>query len=216
MAVWPGPRLVPKVGRQGGDFSMGPDRLEPTMRSVAVRKMTSFGMTAMALGALGWVAAAQAQTAPAPEGTPAPTTSVPAAPAPAPTPAPAPEAAPAPADTAPAASTPAPDAGSTPAAAPMKTKHHHASHMAKSGKSHKAEAGDAAVEDLNAKSLSAAKSGTSFAPATTPTPAPAKTTGKGMSKSGKTMHHHHMSKKKSSDTTAAPEGTPAASSDTGK
>ena len=67
-----------------------------------------------------------------------------------------------------------------------------------------AEGGDAAVEDLNTKSLNAAKSGTSFAPATTPTPAPAKA-----GKSGKTaMHHHHHHASKKADA-AAPEGTTA-------
>jgi hypothetical protein len=85
--------------------------------------------------------------------------------------------------------------------------------MSKGSSHHASEAGDAAVDNLNAKSLSAAKSGTSFAPATTPTPekAPMKTT-KGSK--GKTMHHHHTMKKPA-DTAAAPEGT-AAPADTSK
>jgi hypothetical protein len=169
-------------------------------------------MTAVALGALGWVATAQAQNAP--EGTPAPAMApAPAAPAaqpaPAPAPAPAPEAAPAPADTAPAASTPAPDAGSAPAAAPAKTKHHKSMHASK-GKTmsmHRgAEGGDAAVEDLNAKSLSAAKSGSNYTPSKADE-APMKST----SKTSKPMHHHHhMAKKK-----AAPSDAAAAPADSG-
>jgi 2-oxoglutarate dehydrogenase E2 component (dihydrolipoamide succinyltransferase) len=147
-------------------------------------------MAAATVAAFGWVAAAQAQ--PAPEGTPAPM----AAPAPAPT-------APAPADTAPAASTPAPDST---APAPAKTKHHKAAHATKTSSKHH-DAGDAAVDDLNAKSLSAAKAGTSFAPATKTTPAPVKSTKKPV--------HHHLMKKKAA-TPSAPEATPAPADSTGK
>jgi hypothetical protein len=181
-------------------------------RSFAVRKITSFGMGAAALGALSWMAAAQAQ--PAPEGTPAPMAApapapAPAAPAPMATPAPAaPEAAPAaPAEAAPAASAPAPDAAAPePAAKPMK---HHKAHMMK-GTKHKAEAGDAAVDDLNAKSLSAAKAGTSFSAATKTPPEPAKTKMKPMH-----HHHHHMMMKKAA-TPPAPEATPAPADSTSK
>jgi hypothetical protein len=69
-----------------------------------------------------------------------------------------------------------------------------------------AEGGDAAVEDLNAKSLSAAKSGTNFTP-TKADEAPMKST----KKSSKPVHHHHhMAKKAASpDAAAAPEGTDA-------
>ena len=65
--------------------------------------------------------------------------------------------------------------------------------------------GDAAVDDLNAKSLSAAKSGTSFAPPTKPTAEPAKST-----KAMKPMHHHMKKAKKAAadDAAAAPAGTP--------
>ncbi len=171
-----------------------------------MRKITSFGLSAAALGALGWIATAQAQ--PAPEGTTAPPATAPAAAAPA-----APEAAPAPApaapaDAAPAAAAPAPDAAA-PAEAPAKPVHHHHAKMAKTTKMtkgvHRGADSDAAVEDLNAKSLSAAKSGTSFAPATTPDKAPAKP-----AKTMKAKHHHHMMKKAAAAADApAPDATPA-------
>ena len=64
--------------------------------------------------------------------------------------------------------------------------------------SHKtADAGDSAVDDLNAKSLTDAKAGQSFAPPTKPTPAKAdaKTT-----HASKKMHH---AKKKAAATPAA-------------
>jgi hypothetical protein len=91
----------------------------------------------------------------------------------------------APDNSAPAASsdssTPAPaDSGSAPAKPAHK--HHASSKGIHRGATTK---GDAAVEDLNAQSLSAAKSGTAFKPATTPTPAKAPAKSK-----GKTMHHH--------------------------
>jgi hypothetical protein len=85
---------------------------------------------------------------------------------------------------APDTSAPAATDTSTPAAAPAPAKHHHMTH--KTGMAPKPEAGDAAVDDLNAKSLDDAKAGKSFAP---PTPTPA---AKPMAKP---MHHHHMAKK---------------------
>ena len=104
----------------------------------------------------------------------------------------------APDTTAPAAtdtSTPAP------APAPMKkASHHHGKSMA----SHHGAAtkGDAAVEDLNAQSLSAAKAGTAFKPATTPAPekAPAK-------KAMKSTHHHHKAAKPAADAAPAPDAS---------
>jgi hypothetical protein len=88
--------------------------------------------------------------------------------------------------------------------------HHAKSHSMKAGGVHRgSEAGDAAVDDLNAKSLSAAKAGTSFAPPTTPAAEPAKA-------STKTTKHHHMKKKPAADTAAAPEGTPAPADSSGK
>jgi len=168
------------------------------MRSVAVRKITSLGLSAVALGALGWIATAQAQSAP--EGTPAPTNMAPPAPPPAAAPAPAPAPTPAPAESAPAAA--APDATPAPAA-PAKPKHHVA-HAAKSGAVHrgKTAAGDAAVEDLNARSLSAAKSGTNFAPATTPAPAPKKEKAPPAKKPMKHMHHAKKKAEAPADATA--------------
>ncbi len=168
-----------------------------------MRKITSFGLSAAALGALGWIATAQAQ--PAPEGTTAPPATAPAAAPAAPEAAPAPAA---PADAAPAAA-PAPDAAAPAADAPAKPVHHHHAKMAKTTKTakgvHRGADSDAAVEDLNAKSLSAAKSGTSFAPATTPDKAPAKP-----AKPMKAKHHHHMMKKPAAAPDApAPDATPA-------
>jgi hypothetical protein len=109
------------------------------------------------LAAAGWIASAHAQATP-------PDTSAPAA---------TDSNAPAATDT------------STPAEAPKPAKHHHMTH--KTGMAPKAEAGDAAVEDLNTKSLDDAKAGKSFAPPT-PTPAAA-------APMKKPMHHHHMMKK---------------------
>jgi hypothetical protein len=164
-------------------------------RSVAVRKITSLGLSAVALGALGWIATAQAQSAP--EGTPAPTNMAPPAPPPVAAPAPAP--APAPAEAAPAAAAP-----ETPAPAPAKPKHHGMTHAAKSGAVHRGKStpGDAAVEDLNARSLSAAKSGTSFSPATTPAPAPTKEKAPPAKKPMK--HMHHAKKKAAAPADATP------------
>jgi hypothetical protein len=95
---------------------------------------------------------------------------------------------------APDTSAPAAADTSTPAAAPAPAKHHHMMH--KASMAPKAEAGDAAVEDLNAKSLEDAKAGKSFAPPT-PTPAPAKPM-------AKPMHHHHMAKKPAAPPADAP------------
>ena len=86
--------------------------------------------------------------------------------------------------------TSAPADTSTPA--PKPAKHHHMMHKSMAPK---AEAGDAAVEDLNAKSLDDAKAGKSFAP---PTPTP-------MAKPmAKPMHHHHMMKKPAAPAADAP------------
>jgi hypothetical protein len=104
---------------------------------------------------------------------------------------------------APDTSAPAADT-STPAAAPAPAKHHHMMH--KASKAPKAEAGDAAVEDLNAKSLEDAKAGKSFAPPT-PTPAAAKPM-------AKPMHHHHAMKKPAAP--AADASAPAPDSSTPK
>jgi hypothetical protein len=117
-----------------------------------------------------------------------------------------------PADTpAPAAdsSTPAPAADSTaPKAKPM---HHKTMHGKKM--SSKADAGDSAVDDLNAKSLSDAKSGTAFAPPTNPTPDKAMSKsdkGSKTSKTKKPMHHHaKKATKPAADAPAADSSAPA-------
>ena len=143
-----------------------------------MRRITTLACSTAILAATGWIASAHAQAA-------APDASAPAQSA-------------APDNSAPAADS------STPAAAPAPAKHHHTMH--KSSKAPKAEAGDAAVEDLNAKSLEDAKAGKSFAPHT-PTPAAAKP-------ASKPMHHHHMAKKAaappadSSAPAPAPDSTP--------
>jgi hypothetical protein len=83
-------------------------------------------------------------------------------------------------------------------------KHHH---MKSASTHHKAEGGDAAVEDLNAKSLSDAKEGKSFAP---PTKTGEMKPGKPMMH--KHMHHHmHHHAKPAPDASAAPapDATPA-------
>ena len=103
----------------------------------------------------------------------------------------APGAAPAPADS----SAPAP----AKASAPTKKATHHggAAHVSK-------DAGNAAVEDLNAQSLDAAKSGKSFTPPTTTEkpPAPSKT-------KAKPTHHHHIAKKAApADATPPADSTP--------
>jgi hypothetical protein len=98
-------------------------------------------------------------------------------------------------DTSAPAQSAAPDTSAPAAdtAAPAPAKHRHAMH--KSSKAPKAEAGDAAVEDLNAKSLDDAKAGKSFAP---PTPTP-------MAKPmAKPVHHHHMMKKPAAPAADAP------------
>lgn len=166
-----------------------------------MRKISSFALSAAALGALGWMATAQAQ--PAPEGTPAPSGSPTASMA-----APAPEAAPAPTP-APDAAAPAPDASGTPAPAPdagpkaKPMKHHH---MKSASMHHKAEGGDAAVEDLNAKSLSAAKDGKSFAPPTDM----GKTSS---SKPAKSMMHRHHKHVVHHAAAASPDASPAPAPD---
>ncbi len=122
-----------------------------------MRKISTLGLSLAILAATGWLAQASAQAAPD-ASAPAPSSD---------------------------SSTPAPaDSGAAPAA-PAKTTHKH--HMSSKGIHRGTTKGDAAVEDLNAQSLSAAKAGTAFKPATTPTPdkAPAKSM-KGM----KGMHHH--------------------------
>ena len=88
-----------------------------------------------------------------------------------------------PADTAPAA-----DAAP---AAPAKTHHHHKAAA-------KPDAGDAATDDLNAKSLDDAKAGKSFAP---PTPTP--DTSKAAAPK-KAMTHKHSAKKKAAPAADAP------------
>ncbi len=101
---------------------------------------------------------------------------------------------------------PAPDTSTAAPAdtAPAKPVHHkHAGHKASKPKS---EAGDAAVDDLNAKSLEAAKGGKPFTPGSdAPKAAPAK-------KALKPMHHHHhmkMAAKPADDAAApAPDATP--------
>jgi hypothetical protein len=119
---------------------------------------------------------------------------------------------------------PSPDA-STPAApstdekpAPKKMMHHHAMASHGKGKLVGTKVGDKEVEDLNAKSLDAAKEGKSFAPPTTPMSEPTAHAGD----KGTTMKHkpmkHHMAKAKtpagaapSSDASAPPadSSTPA-------
>ena len=81
---------------------------------------------------------------------------------------------------------------------------------------HHAESGDSAVEDLNAKSLSAAKAGTSFTP-------PTHMSEEKPSHSGKPMHkhmshvHHHTKPASDSSAAAAPAPAPdAAPADTSK
>jgi hypothetical protein len=113
-----------------------------------------------------------------------------------------------------ASAQPAPDAApaatppDTSTAAPAKTSSHkkwthHGTPMHASK-----DAGNAAVEDLNAQSLDAAKAGKSYTPpTTTPTPPAASKT------MSKPMHHHHMAKKAApaaapSDTTPPADSTP--------
>jgi hypothetical protein len=77
-------------------------------------------------------------------------------------------------------------------------------HHMKPSVHHGGDGGDAAVEDLNAKSLSAAKSGTSFSPTKMTPPAPKKAM----------VHKHHPKHtmhraQKAPDASPAPEATPA-------
>jgi len=109
--------------------------------------------------------------------------------------------APAPADTpAPAADAPAPDAK----AAPKKVHH---KMVPKHEKLKPTAAGDAAVDDLNAKSLDAAKEGKSFAPPTTP--APAKATPAKLEKK-KAPAKHKVKKAEKAEAPPAPDAAPAA------
>jgi len=82
------------------------------------------------------------------------------------------------------------------ASAPAKTKSmHHSKSMHGKGKAKATTKGDAAVEDLNAQSLDAAKAGKAYAPPTTPVATKA-------AKPAKTSHHHKKMAKKAAD--AAP------------
>jgi hypothetical protein len=150
-----------------------------------VRRITTIAFSTAMLATAGWIAGAHAQPTPPAQSAPA---------APPDTSAPAQSAAP---------DTSAPADNSAPAEAPKPAKHHHMMH--KSSKASKAEAGDAAVEDLNAKSLDDAKAGKSFAP---PTPTPAAEA----KPAAKPMHHHHVTKKPAAppaDSSApAPDSTP--------
>ncbi len=104
--------------------------------------------------------------------------------------------------------TPAATPPDTSAPAPAKTsthtkKMHHGTSMHASK-----DAGDSAVEDLNAQSLDAAKSGKSFTPPTTTAKPPAASKA-----TTKPTHHHHMAKKAapaaaSSDATPPADSTP--------
>jgi hypothetical protein len=141
---------------------------------LALHKITTFGLSLAVLAASGWLATASAQ---APDASPAATP-------------------PSSDSTAPASGdTSTPDT-SKPAPKPV---HHHMHAMHSSIGASK---GDAAVEDLNAQSLDAAKAGKNFTPpSTTPTE------GKSMESSEKPMakpmhHHHHMAPKKPADTSA--------------
>ena len=138
-----------------------------------MRKTTTFGAAVIALAASGWIATAAAQ-APDPAAATPPTT-----------------------DAAP----PAPDAATKDATKPTKPMHHKKMMSMKSGKMGKGKLvgtakGDAAVEDLNAKSLDAAKDGKSFAPPTTPVSEPAAHAGDKMAPKHamKPMKHHMMKK----------------------
>ncbi len=101
-----------------------------------MHKTSIFGLSILALAASGWIAAANAQSPAAPDATAAP-----------------------------AADAPVPDAKP---AKPMKVKHHamheKTARSAKTGKLVGTKEGDKMVEDLNDKSLAAAKAGTAFTP----------------------------------------------------
>ena len=157
-----------------------------------MRKTNLFGATFLVLTASAWSLTAVAQTAApapaAPMATPAAPMAAPAAPMATPDAAPAP----APADTA-----------TTSAPMPMKKPMmHHKMMMHGKGKLAATPAGNKAVEDLNAASLDAAKTGKPFVAPTTP-PAAKMTAHSG-------MHKHHMMKPKG-DATA-----PTAPADTAK
>ena len=140
-----------------------------------MRKTTTFGAAVIALAASGWIATAAAQA-------PAPADPAPATP---PT-----------TDAAPPAATP--DATTKPAK-PMHHKKMMSSKMGTMGKGKLKGTvkGDEAVDDLNAKSLDAAKSGKSFAPPTTPISEPAahEKGGKMMKPAHSMKMKHHMAKK---------------------
>jgi hypothetical protein len=157
---------------------------------LALHKITTFGLSLAALVASGWLATASAQ---------------------------APDASPAATPPSSDSTTPASGDTSTPDAtkpAP-KAMHHHTHAMHWHSMSASKGAGDAAVEDLNAQSLDAAKAGKSFTPpSTTPTEekSMAKPEGKSMAKP--MHHHHHMAAKKPADTSAPSDSsTPPAPSD---
>jgi hypothetical protein len=75
---------------------------------------------------------------------------------------------------------------------------HHGKGMHMKGKAKATTKGDAAVEDLNAQSLDAAKSGKAYAPPTTPV------ADKAATKPAKMSHHHHKAAKKAAAADAAP------------
>jgi hypothetical protein len=97
---------------------------------------------------------------------------------------------------APDASAPAADSSTPPAdssaPAPKPAKHHHTktTGVHRGANTNKVR-GDAAVEDLNAQSLDAAKTGKAFTPPTSLPASASKPAGKSTAKSGKSMHHHH-------------------------
>jgi len=101
-----------------------------------MHKRSVFGLSVLVLAASGWIATAKAQAPTAPDAT-----------------------------TTPAADAPGPEAKP---AKPMKMKHHamheRTARSAKTGKLVGTKAGDKMVEDLNDKSLAAAKAGTAFTP----------------------------------------------------
>jgi hypothetical protein len=101
-----------------------------------MRKTSIFGLSVLAFAVSSWVTVANAQAPTPPDATPAP-----------------------------AADAPAPDAKPM---KHMKMKHHmmheKTYRSAKTGKLTGSKEGDAMVEDLNDKSLAAAKAGTSFTP----------------------------------------------------
>ncbi len=119
--------------------------------------------------------------------------------APADTPAPAPDA------STPAA--PAPDAKPAP-----KKMHHHAMMSHGKGKLVGTKVGDKEVEDLNDKSLDAAKEGKSFSPPTTPMSEPTAHAGDKMKPATKKPMKHHMAKKAAPEAPADASAPPADSS----